>query len=557
MFLPVLIPVLVLALIYGSSFFHGSNQAQANVATFHPAHCLGGWKNVDNIAGQPEVRTDNDVQYDDTNSASLFNSNAQVFCGGFSGDIPYAAKHERVTLNFSWYIGDGPQLERVVEEEVPGPTPVEVISEPVVEEGKPEAGDSGATEETSSEPDVLIESAAAVPPTEPSEEVEESAPLEPTEPTSFRFFNTFINTAHAQEAEPQPEVPVESVEEVVIPEEPTATTESTETPLIEAGLPDTKTQSDTSGEVIVSEISTTSLTSSVSAEEKTAIAKVHEQAVIEAGKPENAYFEVLYTLDGQEWHTLGFVNRIANDVQIELPIDLFATVEDLKKVQIALHTVERFDTVPKILLDSLWLEVAYDDVATTEFAPPGQRPGDVIFSETSYQDSTAVVVLRNVELMTLSNLLAVATSTATGSVSEQASTTSSQSTTTATSSDQTILTNLVSTSTLADIINSTGVLVELWLYASTTNDWSRIADDSIISRNPQVKFVDGNIFWVDKSNASVWRFNPKSGGYDALSFSEGQSKMQFRNESGELRELDFSYGTSSVQIHNVSESVME
>jgi hypothetical protein len=556
MFFPVLIPVLILALIYGGSFLHGTNQAQANVATFHPAHCLGGWKNVDNIAGSPEVRLDNDVAYDDSNSASLFNSNAQVFCGGFSGDIPYAAKHERVTLNFSWYIGDGPQLERTAQEVAPGPAPVEVIAEPVVEEAKTESGETDVTDEAAPLPAASQES-EEVSPAESVEETGESAPVESAEPTAFRFFNTLISTAHAQEAEPASEVPTPSTEDEVISLEPSVPVESVETPLVETVLPATEIQSDTNGEVIQGEISTTSISNNISAEEQDAIAKAHEQVVTAAGKPENAYFEVLYTLDGQEWHTLGFVNRIANDVQIELPIDLFATVEDLEKVQISLHTVERFDTVPKIFLDSLWLEVVYDDVAAAEFVPPGQRPGDIIFSETSYEDSTAVVVLRNVELMTLSNVLTAASSTALSTTSGQTSASSTQATTTATSTGQVVLTNLMSTSTLASIINSTGVLVELWLHSSTTDDWSRIADDSIISRNPQVKFVDGNIFWVDKSNASVWRFNPKSGGYDALSFSKGQSTMQFRNESGELRELDFSYGTSSVQIDTVSEPVME
>ena len=283
------------------------------------------------------------------------------------------------------------------------------------------------------------------------------------------------------------------------------------------------------------------------------------EPVIESNPSDGTYFEVLYTLNGQDWHTLGFVSRIANDVQIEMPIDLFATVEDLNKVQIALHTVERFDSVPKIYLDALWLEVTYDDIGGGELAPPGTRPGDVIFSETVYEDQKAVVVLRNVELMTLSNVLSAATATSgnasTTETENGAGTTSVAVVSTATSTTDTQsvgLTDFVSTSTLAEIINSTGVLVELWLYASTSDSWSRIADDSIISRNPQVKFESGSVFWVDKNNVGVWRYDPKSGGYDALSLSEGQiSKLQFRDEAGELRELEFSSGTSTVLLNEI------
>jgi hypothetical protein len=185
----------------------------------------------------------------------------------------------------------------------------------------------------------------------------------------------------------------------------------------------------------------------------------------------------------------------------------------------------------------------------------------VIFSETTYQDQKVVVVLRNVELMTLSNVLSAsdlsttsATSTA-GDQSEESTTTTSVVTdvasTIALSSGEN-LTDFISTSTLASIINSTGVLVELWLYASTSDSWSRIADDSVISRNPQVKFESGSVFWVDKSNASVWRYLPSSGGYDALSLSEGEvSKLQFRDEAGELKELEFSLSTSTIMFDKI------
>lgn len=520
MFLPVLIPILVLALIYGSSFFYGNNEARANVATFHPAHCLGGWKNVDNITGQPDVRPNTDISYDDSNSASLFNANAQVFCGGFAGEIPATAKHQKVTLNFSWYIGDA-DAEEKPSQEYDSPQ-MEVISD---------------TQSTSTEtPGVTQPEAAPELPKEESvpQPVEvPSVPEATGEPAALNLFKNFFTIAHAQEAVIE-EVPV--VEEVN-PQE------------AELSVPEPEPESVPEPEPVTTETVTVPETEARPTEEP--------EVSIESNPSEGAYFEVLYTLNGQDWHTLGFISRIANDVQVEMPIDLFATVEDLHKVQIALHTVERFDSVPKIYLDSLWLEVTYDDIDGGELAPPGTRPGDVIFSETTYQDAKAVVVLRNVELMTLSNVLSEATGSTTNAVESTGSSTQSESiaaTSSASSTDtqNQSLTDFVGTSTLASIINSTGVLVELWLYASTTDSWSRIADDSIISRNPQVKFESGSVFWVDKNNASVWRYDPKSGGYDALSMSEGQiSKLQFRDEAGELRELEFSFGTSSVLLNEI------
>jgi hypothetical protein len=523
MFLPVLVPVLILALIYGSSFFYGSNEAQANVAAFYPTNCLGGWKHVDNIAGQPEVRADNDINYSDENSASTQNSNAQVFCGGFAGEIPTTAKHQKVTVNFSWYIGDNVES-RESKDEIKEPQ-MEVISEvasPPVETPPQEAApEASEVEEIIPEPEPAVEAST-----------EEPA----GEPTAFNFYNHFFNVAHAQEETPGPTSVAEDetvVEEILVVPEPEVE--------------------------IISEPEPIDVVPVVAEPQATPTAE--KEPVIEVNPSEGAYFEVLYTLNGQDWHTLGFVSRIANDVQIEMPIDLFATVADLEKVQIALHTVERFDSVPKIYLDALWLEVTYDDIGGGELVPPGERPGDVIFSETTYQDQKVVVVLRNVELMTLSNVLSAsdlsttsATSTA-GDQREESTTTTSVVTdvasTIALSSGEN-LTDFISTSTLASIINSTGVLVELWLYASTSDSWSRIADDSVISRNPQVKFESGSVFWVDKSNASVWRYLPSSGGYDALSLSEGEvSKLQFRDEAGELKELEFSLSTSTIMFDKI------
>lgn len=525
MFFPVFALAIVATLIYGS-FYKTSNEVAANVALFYPANCLGGWKDVDRIAGQPEVRVDNDELYGDDNSASIENSNAQVFCGGFAGEIPATAKHQKVALNFSWYIGDKNDQEKKSEERSEEPQ-MEVISD--TPNDSPEVLDESSIE-TVPEPEVI--------PEEPVVETVEEAPPEEiiNEPTALNIFNRFFAIAHAQEEVPQS---VE-VEEIISVPELEIVPESAPTPAESVPVP----------EPVITE-------ASVISETNVSPAEVSEAVVIESNASEGAYFEVLYTLNGQDWHTLGFISRIANDVQIDMPIDLFATVEDLNKVQIALHTVERFDSVPKIYLDALWLEVTYDDISGGELAPPGSRPGDVIFSETIYQDEKAVVVLRNVELMTLSNVLSAATTssstqleTGTSTQIERSIATSSSSSSTTTKSQS--LTQFVGTSTLASIINSTGVLVELWLYASTTDSWSRIADDSIISRNPQVRFEAGSIFWVDKNNTSVWRYNPKSAGYDALSLSEGQiSTLQFRDEAGELKELEFSSGTSTVLLNEI------
>ncbi len=71
-------------------------------------------------------------------------------------------------------------------------------------------------------------------------------------------------------------------------------------------------------------------------------------------------FEVLFTLDGSTWLSLGYTADISQDTEFELPLEMFKSVSDLERVQIALQPVQNFDSVsPKVYLDALWLEVDY------------------------------------------------------------------------------------------------------------------------------------------------------------------------------------------------------
>lgn len=70
-------------------------------------------------------------------------------------------------------------------------------------------------------------------------------------------------------------------------------------------------------------------------------------------------FEVLYTVDGQEWRSLGYTGEINNTVHFELPIELFGMVSDVEKVQIALHPIPSFDSTPIVYVDAMWLDIEY------------------------------------------------------------------------------------------------------------------------------------------------------------------------------------------------------
>ncbi len=72
--------------------------------------------------------------------------------------------------------------------------------------------------------------------------------------------------------------------------------------------------------------------------------------------------EVLYTLDGVDWKSLGFVDKDSFDnTQFKIPIEEVATWEDISKIQISVRSVPVLDgATPVIYLDSMWIEAEYE-----------------------------------------------------------------------------------------------------------------------------------------------------------------------------------------------------
>lgn len=78
--------------------------------------------------------------------------------------------------------------------------------------------------------------------------------------------------------------------------------------------------------------------------------------------------EVLYTLDGVDWKSLGFVDKDSFDnTQFKIPIEEVATWEDVSKIQISVRSVPILDgTTPVIYLDSMWIEAGYEHLNKNE-----------------------------------------------------------------------------------------------------------------------------------------------------------------------------------------------
>jgi len=93
--------------------------------------------------------------------------------------------------------------------------------------------------------------------------------------------------------------------------------------------------------------------------------------------PSDDLLEVLYTLDGTEWKSLGRVNAENwKDASFEINDPNINNWEDLSKIQISIQTLQTNGTPPVVYLDSAYLEVVYENI--TPIASPQDLPKIVL-----------------------------------------------------------------------------------------------------------------------------------------------------------------------------------
>lgn len=93
-----------------------SPKGKAEIATFYPTSCLGGWNNPSNAEGEPQVKS-NDTESDFTieNSAVLpATTNADIYCGSFVGSVEQNTKPTKILVSLSWSKGENILLEQKI-----------------------------------------------------------------------------------------------------------------------------------------------------------------------------------------------------------------------------------------------------------------------------------------------------------------------------------------------------------------------------------------------------------------------------------------------------------
>jgi hypothetical protein len=551
---PMIAMAIIVVMVVGS-FFKSSNEVAAQVSFLYASSCLGGWKGVDKVTGVPEVAGDANVSYSEENSASLYNKQTQIYCGGFSGQIPDGANRTKVALRFSWGTEGELKESEKKESKDDSSLPETIISET----GTTSSPDSTTVVSPEEQTPVELPESEKPAPEEASSEEPVSAEAE------VSWWRSIVPIAFAQEEVTESIVTDESVEESVQEEVvPVAPEVKEEGEVVTATSSDKETASSSEASDTTDNASSTATTSP-----RSYISPIFDENT----DKDNAIFEVLFTMDNEEWYPLGYVSRINNDIQFELPLELFKTAEDFSKLQISLKTVERFDDTPKIYLDSMWLEVSYLDSGEDPLPPPGTKEGDIIMNSIGTQDYSLVTVFRGVGLETVSNIMSTQGST---TATSTASSSTTQGTTTAVIEASTALLNQSSSSATSTASTSVplvtyesdipyeirknlratpGVEVEVWLYNRLTDAWIRVADNSTTATIPRAVLIDDKVFWFGYENSSLWMFDTLAKSYSSRSLSATEPvEIEFISSSGESTSVWFNNQSELLEVRKSTSS---
>lgn len=409
------------------SFAFYSVFVKANIFNFYPTSCLGTWEKPENAQGQLNLDKGTDRQGFNENNSAIFRGGSarQIFCGGFETNQDNAGKiFKKAVLKFSWTMIDAPESastleqsefeEKILEldpteeiivvpdaasspsqifEESPGeqatpapqstPTPVTApatSTEPVLEPNltsstslepafsptpiptsTPTESPSASPNQTATSSFNFIPRVFAV-----SDEVNSSQTATTNEPASTPSDSgndhdspSFLEALFERviEIKSSPSVPLE-----FIPPEPESSSQdfgsqNPASPSLniepDAGTGDGPVPSEGTASPSFLEIASASQETNTASESA-------DEIVLTASSLEN-FFEILYSTDGQNWNLIANVNRRNfRDLEIPLPISSW---DELETFQIMINVLPSDHDLPRVFLDSIWVEAEYENPA--------------------------------------------------------------------------------------------------------------------------------------------------------------------------------------------------
>jgi hypothetical protein len=359
---------LVLLIILGGAT---SPKGRAEIATFYPTSCLGGWTNVGKATGKGE--TIDGSPFTDANSAILpANTVADLFCGGFKGDIPDNKDPKVLVLRILWSTHGSTSTETQVSGNnfasstqmlldgtsssspsfILTPTDATTTSASTTNSTQQSTTTSNSTQENSSStstvsvPSVDIDTKSTSSDSVPPQSILYNNNL-------LSFLKRYISVAYAQEDTTTQATDV------------TVTTSAT-TSLIDtlvSKVEDIITPATDTLPVSQPESSTTIATSTDTTSSATSTTDNASTTVSTSTDKLPPLFTIEYTLDGTTWiHLADVAQEELPASQFEIKVDNTVSWDDLSNLQIRIKRSTAVDTAPTIYLDAMSLEVELQDI---------------------------------------------------------------------------------------------------------------------------------------------------------------------------------------------------
>lgn len=419
---------LVVLVVSFGAFFRGA----ANVSTFYPNNCLGGWDNPSLASGEPSLEDGTPHEkYNHTNSAFIQSSSASIYCGEFGGNIPDETLAKSFKLSFHWSVGDTSNLRdpfdlfnstglhpagdvdaiEVIEVESSAAQEQSIddlLTEDDSEEKEPAESEVKSINKNSQQPDNALPEAKEENPANANGIDDSQNPTpEVVEESSTETVNAAEDQSATPEPAPEPD-PIPTPEPAEPAPEPAAAPveESPQaflksrlqkifSPQVfaqEGGEPapepapepvlqvvevvEDEPESTPAPEVEVAPEPEVSLEPDVAGLETSPVVETiaEDFPASESQETNTSFLEVRYTKNGIDWESLGFVDR--NDWQnstFDIPLSDW---QDLSGFQVELRTLSSLDTPPVIYLDAMELSVEYEGVEQYEELPTVEISGD-------------------------------------------------------------------------------------------------------------------------------------------------------------------------------------
>lgn len=376
---------LILIIVFVTQSWWNQKKASADLASFYPAKCLGGWQYAAHAENVPDLDVSASVDdFNDINSAVLDNAMAQLYCSNFNGDDQIGTVPTKVTLRLSLAVKNNVIM-------TPPVTDTETVPADEIKAGdnNPEQGASGDVEqtveqktETGSEAATPLDNPeAATTEANPSSEPAPTpapapveAPATPTEPTSWlpkSWQETWLARLMIAPAQAQEEAVVEPVP-VIQAEAPVEEAQKTENEVV---APSPEQVLDQPEPVVTSEEKPVTTSSSEEMSTTSDVGVTNDELINEVVvsapapvMPSDALLELSYTLDGQSWQSLGWVAESNwRNVSFEVPLGGIDDWSNLDWLQVRIDRVVTLnDNQPIFYLDGMALEVQYDALAEDE-----------------------------------------------------------------------------------------------------------------------------------------------------------------------------------------------